>query len=907
MIEREIFHSGILPPAWAYGLGLGLALLLLVLLRQELRRSRHRLRFLLYATRAGMALLLTIFLAEPNLLTTTRQEYPGKTLLVLDDSASMFVKDAWPDMHTQLALARALQFPELAGRDTHFNEKAARLEALRQALAKLREAAREAVDAISQGLPWKDSCQQQMRAAKVPLHSLKALLAELERESGTGVPLEALEALKLIGTQKDLRSLLGMTGLTLKQRDWEALAARLEDLHRKLDRLYQTLRQRQTRLDEEFLAGRSRPPGGTSEKRKSIAERLGRLSRYELAGKILEPIFAGATILNLIRGRESVSELRAVGRTDLVRPMHNLLAERPLELVNAVCLVSDGGQNRNYDLDLLDLYAKRGVKLLVVGVGGRQAGPPVSLEDCVYPRIISTKTPLPLGLDFKFNLESSKLPGTAVELAYSLAGETQKKSETGKAADVGAERPQLKGVKSLPFQETIVNSNPGTRRLRHRVRLKLNSPGLQVLRIILRLRETGKDESEFICEQRLPIYVFTRRPSILLVAERPDKFSEEILAQRRFGIRVYPVFTFGRPENAKRGKAKSSLPAAAADWRRYDLIILKGKPFPGFGAKDVTALTGQLSSRGLPLILVADSERSYLPLFAKALGWPEDFGSLPPGSKIFPADDAAHLPMLQLSSEIIANRNLWEQFQPPGTWYKTPDQTLPLIHHPETGDTVASLGFYGAGKLLCLGLGELERMNEWRSAAFNPLIAGVIADMLIPAGEWSAATDKPSLGVYPFLGVPGKKSVILLRAPKAVGADKITLTLREPDGGRRQLSLAGKDGWFKTSYTFGQEGEYTLTAAAASLTYHVRKLESAEVRDVSLNEAFLKALAQAGGGQYVPVLDLKKAVAELPRKTRERIASAVTRTRDFAVSILVLFLILSTADFAIRKQIGLVL
>jgi hypothetical protein len=91
------------------------------------------------------------------------------------------------------------------------------------------------------------------------------------------------------------------------------------------------------------------------------------------------------------------------------------------------------------------------------------------------------------------------------------------------------------------------------------------------------------------------------------------------------------------------------------------------------------------------------------------------------------------------------------------------------------------------------------------------------------------------------------------------------------------------------------------------LNVRCQRQESAETRDLSLRDDFLRQMARAAGGSYVPLTQLEEAIRETPGKTRENIDSRSVRTADFRTLLLIVFVALAGADFVIRKQSGMVL
>lgn len=888
MITREIFHSGPLPAAVAYGLGAALLAALLVLVVAELRavRSRSPLRFALVGTRAGLALVLLLLLAQPNVLITRQTEEGGRVLAVVDDSASMFVKDDADSGAGGLPLAAALGLPEVADYDPVWARVAAEIEAQRRQLEPAFAAVAEAGATVRTGLPWSDRAVRALAAARGGFGSLAGSLQGLRARAG--LPPAAAGAVdrarQLVEGGEagvpDLRA-IAADGLTAPQ--WVALAGRLASLDGELARLQGLLGEAQQAADVRFLA-----EGGRGA---AVARQLGELTRYAVAGRLLDRQagLAATDRLNLARGAAAVTAATVTPQTDLVQPLHDLLAARPLDLLDAVCLFSDGGQNRNCDLETLDVYRKRGVRLLAFAIGSPSAGAPLAVADVACPPVVVAAQPASIVVRL-----STRLPkDTPVEIEYRADG--------APAADAVAEPRADAAGKVMPHRVTLAVGEGGA--IEHRVSLAFRGEGPQTLVV-----QAVCHQPELKATARVPVHVWAQKPGVLLIADRPDPLTAAILAQARHGVRVFPVFTYDDPADAKRGKAKVNIPADAEAWRGCELVVLKGRPFPGFNEADVKALVERLRVAGLPVLIVAGDDPGYLTALAPALQWPVDFLELPRGTRIRPAAEAVHLPALQLERELSANENLWERFRPPGRWRRVPAQAFPLIRHPETNDVVASLGFEGGGKLIVLGLGDLARMNEWAPAAFDVFAGRLLADALTPVVRTAPEAAKaPLLAAYPPVGMPGAVSVVIARRGDD-GAAAPELTVAGPGGKAGNGGpMAGGSGWFRRAEAFADEGDYALAAGGAQLNYRVERPEWAETRNVSLNRDFLRQLAAAAGGVDAPVSAVAATLRDVPHKTRPHFESRLVRTLDYPVTLLLLFVILATADFVIRKQIGMVL
>lgn len=896
MVETEIFHTGLFPAALSYAVGVAAVLLVIVLLVIEIRRIRGPLKYLLFLTRLILVAVVTLYLAQPNLLRTTRHVHSGNVLVVRDDSTSMFVRDRYADARTALDLATMLGLKEAEGRSLALAQLADQLQEHVDGLRELHQHVADAVRTVEQGLPWSDQSVAAVAQAADRLKAAHRFLAAGTSGSLRATPgAESLsrridEIVAVIDPQKET----GLSGLIgkpdLLQRDWQILSGELGKLVDRTDALRQRLQELQEAGDQAFL--------GSAGRREAIRAALSDLSRYDLAGRVIANTAAlkNASKLNLSAGEATVAAATAAKKTSLVGPVHDVLADRPLELINAVYLLSDGGQNVNYDLEHLEIFRKRGVPLVVVGVGAASATTPLALSDYRYPLVVGKRDPIPVTLDLKLDLPA----GTPMKLVYSLDGDAEAPGpDAGKAGggeSVPPRAARASKAHTLPYEEVVASDGRPVQR--HEVTLAIAEAGFHEIRVKL-VAETPPVE----ITRSLPIYVAPRDPAVLLVAEQPDVLSQAILAQRGLGVKVYPVFTFGKEANAKRGKSRSRLPDQPEDWARYDLVILKGRPFPGFAQTDAKAILEAVRGGQLALWLVLDGADSYYSAFGRELGWLSEKRPSPvPNSRMTPNEAAHHLPAVRLSSEITRSLNQWERFSAPQQLFPVPRLDFPLLDGPD-GWPVAALGFHGGGKLLATGLAGLRPMNEWHSPELDLVVNHFMMDLLTPTALWQK--DGAGIGTYPLTGTIGKDSVVIAKSVEP--NPEAALRVRDEKGEVKELGGAARGNWILAKHKFPRAGSYTVSWGDLKKTYRVAPEESAETRDIGIDDGFLNQVAAAAGGVYAPLVKLGSVAAEVPAKTRESTDQRVIRIADYYLLVLIAAIVLAALDFVLRKHCGLTL
>lgn len=922
MIERSFYHSGLFPPALVYGAGALLALLLAWLLHAELRRRGQSWRWLLYVTRLGMLAVLLLLLAQPNLVQTRYRDERGHDLLLVDDSASMFVSDASAAPGRLLHLATLVDLPSIQAHDRDAQGRADRLAALRQDLAPVSAASEAATAAIRMALPWSDRDEARVRDGRDAAAALRRFLLDCaEAETlPEAIRADARDLAARIGEAGNPETLTAVMAADLQQAQWLELEQRYAAVAARLEALQGALLALQAQRDQDYLADPAT--------RDALASELGKLTRYDLARRILEglPDPEARQVLALVQGDTPVTAAQAVGRTDLVAPLVQALSERPLELLDAVVLVSDGGQNLDADFARLRAYSRRRIPVIVSGIGAapaaqglrvlRQETPAVATKDRPTAVRVALQSDLPAGTEVTVTVDLAHKLSAAEKAAAAATSESsaeasarsrldryRRSSTPSSAAPAAESSPASSAISTFPHEQKARVDARG--RLRLDLELTIEAAGFNAVLLTVKAAPATLDLS-------LPVYVTAERPRILVVAARPDRFVTAILAQRRAGAQVYPVFTYDREGRATRGSRRGELPLEMADWSQYDLVVLHGRPFPGWTAADGQALRAALETGELALFVNGAGSEGYLRDIAPALA-PDTAGpALPHPTHLDLSPRTDHLPPLRLRDEVIANFNAWQALGAPAAPRAVPPQDAPLLLHPGTGQPVLSLGLIGRGKLVLGGLDGMEAMLAWQAPEYDRFMDGLLGDLLTPLRRTQAPEGAAELALYPAQATVGRPVWVRLAAPPGAAAPG-SLSLQGPDG-EASVALqpagppdaAGRQ-WLTGEFLPVDPGDYRLAADTLELTLAATRLPSAETYDTQLDEALLQALAAAAGGQYVALGDLPQAVAAVTPRTRTHVDSRTWRLLDFRVALLLLFGLLAIADFSLRKLLGLVL
>jgi hypothetical protein len=414
------------------------------------------------------------------------------------------------------------------------------------------------------------------------------------------------------------------------------------------------------------------------------------------------------------------------------------------------------------------------------------------------------------------------------------------------------------------------------------------------------------------------------------------------------------VILWGQAKDGKppRGGGPGQVPADLATLRRYDLIVLDGRPFGGMTPKDGELLAQYVAECGGTLLAVRDGREWYGPalagLLAPPAGGDDRVGPGPgaaagqgAGGQLAPPPGAEALPAVALSADAAKARGAWAALAGPRLIFGVPDQSVRLLAAgaddsdsggpPDQagaagvhrgGGGVLTVGFHGRGKVYALGLGDLYRLREWTGAeAAGRLLSNLLDEAIQPLFRDGSAR----VAVYPPAPPAGTEALVLIDsagkpppaagrvnwpggacelrlAPLAAGAPPsragtpplsgavpaasglLAAVFRPPVAGAISVELPG------------------LPPLAATVTSAV----SREDIDFSLDPAELARLARDGGGCYVPLHDLARAVAELP--TRPDLHVSVREVRLWNLWwLLPAVAALMAADWFLRRRSGLVM
>jgi hypothetical protein len=364
---------------------------------------------------------------------------------------------------------------------------------------------------------------------------------------------------------------------------------------------------------------------------------------------------------------------------------------------------------------------------------------------------------------------------------------------------------------------------------------------------------------------------------------------------------------------------------------RQDVLVICDVPVTALSSRQWDAVARLVSERGGSVIMVVGehlpseysstlSTSALLP-FAPPLAprfrvWPGE----QPAFRFVPDADAAGLDVLKLSNDPLIAWRRWQELPPVYRFLQLPGiregklrpGVRALLVEADSGAPVLIERPLGAGRtfLLCtdetwrwrLKVGGRDQDRFWRQlihyAAQEPYFAN----------SQTLALDADRIAIAPDSPVR-VRARMLDTASAANRTCRLLITRNGRSFGSEVLGPVGPagSGRYEAQLSF-PEGSYNLTLSAkddeVSMPLLVQRNDEAEMADLSGDDAFLRRLAEASGGEFFRIEN----VGRLP----ERLA-AVSDRRSLYVDLqlwdspyLFLFVVgCLAAEWAMRKQCGL--
>ncbi len=800
-------------PAWLVAVALLLALWVTQRwLRRECRGRDNAAARWLPATLAGVVLLAGLVLWRPVITRTATWEHRAEIVAVTDPSLSM-QRPAGPNVVTvQLDLAAVWDAQAVSGRSLAARELSALLAAAGQRAAPLVVALERLNGEAAQGLPPGAEALRRVDEYRVLHGALRAGVAQAVTAVQPLIQGPAAVA------APDSRSVLGDVLATLEKAlaslpdpvpPGDAVSAeQLVALVSPLQAVNRVLTSCLPLLDQLQASADGAFAAAHAERLDPVLAQAAQRTRAELAAQVATALPPGVQLFAPVGERL---------QTDLYAQLDQALTSRRGQVVSHCVLFSDGAHNGAPALELPARLPRDGIKLVVVGTGLSDAGVnDVVLLDWRLPRVLVSTREAMVEADVKAR------PGTPFAVGLTVGEEALATAEAVADAD---------GLTTVAL------------------RFKVPAEGRQVLRLAVASPADAVPSNNAL---QLQADCLAREPRLLLVGRVPDWDTAWFsLATERQSLPLSQVFT--ADEAPKRGGLSRAIPGSLVQWGRYRAVLLHGPAFAGFSAQDADDLYRYVCEKGGTLLVFAGDPAGYGAALAGRFGW-----SLPPrrleGALRLPTG-ATHLPCLRLGIDGPQNARLFAALGNPAEAVQVPPQDVVLVE-TERGEAVCSLGFYGRGKVVQWGLRGLHRMREYDHAAVvDRLVDGMVGELAAPL--FPEGTDA-ALALYPPLPTAGRPCLAILPAAPSAAA------LRFDGQALASVRMAHSNATFTWVPT---QPAATLSVGDAAVQVDVSDNPGMEALHAGFDEPFLRQLAAAAQGDYLPAVEAGRALAAIAPPT----------------------------------------
>lgn len=877
-----------------------LAVMLLVLvlaglaLRRDLRKVRRaRLARILAGTKLALVLLVACVLYQPSLYVRKTITRPGNLVFLVDDSASMGVVDEPESVSELLDLVEITRGVPLGGRMQAAGEFCRLLDANRRAMQTASKRIDGFVKMLEQGLPRGAATSQEIARMATEFRKiaeglrraagqLRGDMAGLDRYR---IPREQQEILRLRAEQLALvgekiraiaDQLVPLAGGDASSEQFAELRDSLRAADEDSEKTLEQARAVRESLDQAFL-------DTTDPATARLAREVRKLSRIEILCRVLEksPNVAAlrkahrVTLMSLTRREPTDTAALAAteASTDFLEPLRKILNDYSRQTVSAIVLFSDGQQNSFAELDaVLRTLRAKGIPLDTVAVGSSR---PIT----------------------DFAIADYRLPVMALRYRRAYVTATVKTAAPKDTPFVVSLREGDKVLASGTFKAD------GARDCEIALPVAFDRAGhVPVTLAVAPARGADKFAANDQVTDSVP--VLAEKLNALVVGDVPSWDVRYLLAAMvDLPVKAECVFTGASDKAPERGGTKGKVPQTPSHWKRYDLVVLAGQPFKGFGEKDADALRDAVRRYGVALIVLPDARgvRGYGDALGKAFGWKDP---APVALRFAPPVADLHVPPLALRPKWLDALAAWRRLAPPERLAGVPAQQVTLLK-AAGGTPLLTYGLYGKGRCVLVGLADVWRMrlyDGWRDT-------GPFAQQLVALALTDPFEGGRRIGLMPALPIVDRPAWLFWRGDEdkprpvkafwSMGAAVGAIELQPSAGGT--LSGATR---FPTALPASLS--IPLKDATVTQTVQVRQTLNDENIYFSTNEPLLKSLARRTNGQFARLTELEKLAHAV--KPREQVE---VRVHEYTLwhywLILILIVAVATTEYLVRRKAGMVL
>jgi hypothetical protein len=560
----------------------------------------------------------------------------------------------------------------------------------------------------------------------------------------------------------------------------------------------------------------------------------------------------------------------AAGETDLTGTLLKLLeSDNPFPLAGVV-IFSDGRNLGDTSLDAVTRAATmRSVPLFFAGVGGAEEPPDIAACGAYYPPFAVAGKPVGLRVDLKTVLPK---PGKVDLELLGPAGQVI----TNQTLEIAGDQAMQRRLSFTPEKE-----------------------GLQRLTV-----RAGVAEGEVVPRENNSLDLAVRvRPEpvrVLFLDWKPrwqGRFINNILTRLGY-LDVNSITVLAQPDQVlKRGVGRGFWPENASALVLYDLIILGDLPSDILTPVEWRLLADYVEAGG-SLALLGTGRRDPLPPVIQNL-----LPTRPRVAETVPPADSMSLQLTRAGRHHPVTRSLAGVVQDAevATAERRRDDAMGLLQTRD-GVPLISARFAGKGKTLLVDTDRLWRkLNATAIEAHAALVAGIV-DWAVEAGAPAPGGPRPDLYRY-----TSRESVQIWT--EAAGATNRVIELR---AGEQMLEAPAVqaypgDTWAAAVFEKVPPGDWTVTRrGGADAPEPLRVLDrSRELHALSRDEAFLRALAVHSGGVCAGLADAGRLFNDIQPRSRVEHQERVWRLWD-SPWMLGLLVVMLTIEWIWRKLAGLV-
>lgn len=584
--------------------------------------------------------------------------------------------------------------------------------------------------------------------------------------------------------------------------------------------------------------------------------------------------------------------------TRLGQSVQQLIAEVSRLPLSGVIVISDGGHNAGPGPEAIVAAAREAkVKVLTLGVGSDKQPPSV--------RVAAFNPPPRAYPGDPFNV-------TGVIQSWRMPGQTATVQLLARPVGSAADRRASRGTGELVESQQITLGQDGEE-VPVKFTLTPEAVGKKTYCLKVLGPENDREKDDNVIEA--DVEIVDRKTKVLLFAGGPTREYQFVRNQlyRDKSVESDVLLQTAQPGVSQEAvKILDEFPSTREELYQYDCIVAFDPDWTALNQQQVDLLESWVAEQGGGLIVLAG------PVFTgnRVRGWVED-ASLSKIRALYPVefprrlssldvaafktDEPAPLEFtregleadfLTLTDSAVESRQAWEGF--PGVYGCFPvrgaKQGATVLAHfglQQEGEKPIFMAwqFYGSGRVLYMGSGEMWRLRAVDPTYFEQLYTKLIRH--ISKGRLLRGSTRGVLLVgqerYRLGNTVGVQAYRLTTPQlEPLELPDVTLQVILPDQTLQTVKLtadSGRPGSYSGQFTVLQEGEYRLELPLPggddeSLAQQIRvEIPNLERERPERNDAVLSEIAQKTGGRYFVGLsalfdDVDQIVSQFEDRTR---------------------------------------